>query len=149
MLWKASSRCCLLTVSSVPDCEFLRRLACIPALGRSKMWDKYANGYARGDGVATCILKMLSAAVEDGDDIECIIRETAFNQDGATAGITMPSASAQQALIRSTYSKASLDLSKTPDRPQFFEAHGTGTPAGDPIEAEAISKAFFGEDFGA
>lgn len=111
------------------------------------MWDKDANGYARGDGVAVCILKTLSAAIEDGDDIECIIRETGLNQDGATAGITMPSAAAQQALIRSTYSKAGLDLSKASDRPQFFEAHGTGTPAGDPIEAEAISKAFFGEEF--
>lgn len=111
------------------------------------MWDKDANGYARGDGVAACILKTLSAAIEDGDDIECIIRETGVNQDGATTGITMPSATAQQALIRSTYEKAGLDLAKANDRPQFFEAHGTGTPAGDPIEAEAISKAFFGEEY--
>ncbi|KAL4923299.1 uncharacterized protein BDV17DRAFT_296474 [Aspergillus undulatus] len=116
--------------------------------GRSKMWDKEANGYARGDGVAACILKTLSAAIEDGDDIECIIRETGVNQDGATTGITMPSATAQRALIESTYAKAGLDLSKAIDRPQFFEAHGTGTPAGDPIEAEAISKAFFGEQYG-
>lgn len=70
------------------------------------MWDMDANGYARGDGVAACILKTLSAAIEDGDDIECIIRETGFNQDGATTDITMPSVAAQQALIRSTYSKA-------------------------------------------
>lgn len=111
------------------------------------MWDQDANGYARGDGVAACILKTLSAAIEDGDDIECIIRETGLNQDGATTGITMPSAVAQQALIRSTYSKAGLDISKESDRPQFFEAHGTGTPAGDPIEAEAISRAFFGDEF--
>ncbi|RAH41218.1 putative polyketide synthase [Aspergillus brunneoviolaceus CBS 621.78] len=116
--------------------------------GRSKMWDKDANGYARGDGVAACVLKTLSAAIEDGDDIECIIRETGFNQDGATTGITMPSAAAQQALIRATYAKAGLDLEKASDRPQFFEAHGTGTPAGDPIEAEAISRAFYGKDFG-
>ncbi|KAL4792162.1 hypothetical protein BDV19DRAFT_392334 [Aspergillus venezuelensis] len=116
--------------------------------GRSKMWDKDANGYARGDGVAACILKTLSAAIEDGDHIECIIRETGVNQDGATTGITMPSATAQRALIEATYEKAGLDLSKAIDRPQFFEAHGTGTPAGDPIEAEAISKAFFGEQYG-
>lgn len=56
--------------------------------GQSKMWDKDANGYARGDGVATCILKTLSAAIEDGDHIECIIRDTGLNQDGATQGIT-------------------------------------------------------------
>ncbi|RDW68927.1 Polyketide synthase [Aspergillus mulundensis] len=115
--------------------------------GRSKMWDKDANGYARGDGVAAVVLKTLSAAIADGDDIECIIRETGLNQDGATTGITMPSATAQQALIRSTYHKAGLSLEKASDRPQFFEAHGTGTPAGDPIEAEAIARAFFGDGY--
>lgn len=111
------------------------------------MWDQKANGYARGDGVAACILKTLSQAIADGDHIECIIRETGLNQDGATNGITMPSATAQTELIESTYARAGLDLSNTSDRPQFFEAHGTGTPAGDPIEAEAIAKAFYGKTY--
>lgn len=57
--------------------------------GRSRMWDASANGYARGEGVAAVVLKTLSAAVEDGDHIECIIRETVVNQDGKTPGITM------------------------------------------------------------
>ena len=112
--------------------------------GLSRMWDKDANGYARGDGVAAIVLKTLSAALEDGDNIECVIRETGLNQDGTTTGLTMPSATAQRALIQRTYTKAGLDLSSQADRPQFFEAHGTGTPAGDPVEAEAISSAFFG-----
>lgn len=56
----------------------------------------------------------------------------------------MPSPIAQAELIRSTYERAGLDLSRPEDRPQYFEAHGTGTPAGDPVEAEAISTAFFG-----
>lgn len=68
------------------------------------------------------MLKTLSAAIEDGDHIECIIRETGVNQDGATPGITMPSASAQQDLIRATYAKAGLDLQAPKDRPQYFEA---------------------------
>ncbi|RYC62656.1 hypothetical protein CHU98_g3567 [Xylaria longipes] len=55
--------------------------------GRSRMWDQGANGYARGDGVAVLLLKTLRSALEDGDNIECIIRETGLNQDGATAGI--------------------------------------------------------------
>ncbi|KAJ4290808.1 hypothetical protein N0V90_010003 [Kalmusia sp. IMI 367209] len=114
--------------------------------GLGRMWDKAANGYARGDGVAAIVLKTLDSAIADGDDIECVLRETGVNQDGATPGITMPSASSQQALIESTYVKAGLDLNRTTDRPQVFEAHGTGTPAGDPTEAEAISKAFFGQD---
>lgn len=56
---------------------------------RSRMWDKDANGYARGEGVAAVVLKTLSAAEADGDHIECVIRETATNQDGRTQGITM------------------------------------------------------------
>jgi hybrid polyketide synthase/nonribosomal peptide synthetase ACE1 len=112
--------------------------------GRSRMWDIDADGYARGDGFAAITLKTLSAALEDGDDIECIIRETGINQDGRTKGITMPSATAQADLMCDTYRRAGLDLSKSSDRCQYFEAHGTGTPAGDPIEAEAISRAFHG-----
>lgn len=111
--------------------------------GRSYMWDTRANGYARGEGIASVVLKTLSTAIADGDDIECLIVETGINQDGKTKGITMPSATAQAALIEATYRKAGLDLKKVSDRPQYFEAHGTGTPAGDPIEAEAISTAFF------
>ncbi|KAM7218542.1 hypothetical protein V8F06_006146 [Rhypophila decipiens] len=113
--------------------------------GLCKMWDQDANGYARGEGLAAVVIKTLSAALADGDQIECIIRETGLNQDGGTTpGITMPSMSAQTALIRSTYAKAGLDPIGNPeDRPQYFEAHGTGTPAGDPVEAEAISQAFF------
>ncbi|KAH7350679.1 hypothetical protein BKA65DRAFT_243259 [Rhexocercosporidium sp. MPI-PUGE-AT-0058] len=112
--------------------------------GHSRMWDADADGYARGEGVGAVILKTLSSAIEDGDDIECIVRETGINQDGKTTGITMPSASAQAALIRSTYAKAGLDLTKKDNRCQYFEAHGTGTPAGDPQEAEALRNAFFG-----
>ncbi|GKT54723.1 hybrid NRPS/NKS cluster containing protein [Colletotrichum tofieldiae] len=122
------------------------KLQMLSPAGRSRMWDAEADGYARGEGVAAVVLKTLSQALADGDDIECIIRETGINQDGKTPGITMPSAKAQASLIRSTYARAGLDLSKAGDRPQFFEAHGTGTPAGDPIEAAAISHAFFGDD---
>ena len=111
--------------------------------GRSRMWDDAADGYARGEGIASVVLKPLSAAIRDGDHIECIIRATGVNQDGKTPGLTLPSASAQATLIRETYSRAGLDLDKPENRPQFFHAHGTGTPAGDPQEAEAISRAFY------
>ncbi|KAI6403654.1 putative PKS/NRPS-like protein biosynthetic cluster [Pyricularia oryzae] len=96
------------------------------------------------EGVAAVVLKTLSQALSDGDNIECVIRETGVNQDGRTPGITMPSHQAQEALIRETYAAAGLDLSRAEDRCQYFEAHGTGTPAGDPQEAEAISRSFFG-----
>ncbi|KAK2818442.1 putative PKS/NRPS-like protein biosynthetic cluster [Arthroderma sp. PD_2] len=54
------------------------------------MWDAAADGYTRGEGVASIVLKTLSQALADGDTIECIIRETGVNQDGRTAGLTMP-----------------------------------------------------------
>ncbi|CAI6236692.1 unnamed protein product [Periconia digitata] len=113
--------------------------------GRSRMWDADANGYARGEGVGVVVLKTLSEAVAAGDHIQCLIRETGVNQDGRSQGITMPRASAQAALIRDVYARAGLDITSREDRCQYFEAHGTGTPAGDPVEAEAIHTAFFGE----
>ncbi|KAI9738829.1 MAG: putative Hybrid PKS-NRPS biosynthetic cluster [Cirrosporium novae-zelandiae] len=122
------------------------KLKMLSPTGRSRMWDQDADGYARGEAIAAVVLKPLSAALEDGDDIECIIRETGVNQDGRTKGITMPSHTAQERLIRETYERAGLDINNKNDRCQYFEAHGTGTPAGDPIEAEAVSRAFFGPE---
>ncbi|WZH45859.1 hybrid pks-nrps protein [Fusarium acuminatum] len=119
------------------------KLHMLSPTGRSRMWDASANGYARGEGVAAIMMKTLSQALKDGDHIEGIIREIGVNSDGRTNGITLPSPDAQKALIRQTYKNAGLDIFK--DRCQFFEAHGTGTPAGDPLEARAIHEAFFGE----
>jgi hybrid polyketide synthase/nonribosomal peptide synthetase ACE1 len=115
----------------------------LSADSRSRMWDVEATGYARGEGVAAVIMKRLSTAIADGDKIECIVRESGVNQDGRTKGITMPNAAAQINLIEQTYLKAGLDPKNPSQRCQYFEAHGTGTAAGDPKEAEAISKAFF------
>ncbi|KPM44244.1 Polyketide synthase-nonribosomal peptide synthetase [Neonectria ditissima] len=109
---------------------------------QSRMWDKSANGYARGEGAAALLLKPLSRALRDGDHIEGIVRSTGVNSDGQSSGITMPFAPAQAALIRQTYRRAGLDPIK--DRPQYFECHGTGTPAGDPVEARAISESLLG-----
>lgn len=108
---------------------------------RSRMWDHKANGRARGEGCAVVLLKPLSQALKDHDDIECIVRETCVGSDGRTNGITMPSALAQKHLIQQTYKRAGLDLVR--DRCQYFECHGTGTLAGDPVEAQAIQEAFF------
>ncbi|KAI0139914.1 hypothetical protein F4776DRAFT_677192 [Hypoxylon sp. NC0597] len=112
--------------------------------GRCAMWDTAADGYTRGEGVAAVFVKTLSQALIDNDPIQCILRETGINQDGRTPGLTMPSSSAQAQLIRDCYARIGLDPVNNPqDRPQFFQAHGTGTQAGDPQEAEAISTAFF------
>ncbi|KAK2606646.1 hypothetical protein N8I77_005380 [Diaporthe amygdali] len=120
------------------------KLHMLSPTGRSRMWDAKADGYARGEGSAAVVLKLLHQAIADGDDIESVIRETGVNQDGRTAGITVPSVSSQTALIRSTYERCGLDCSVEEDRCQYFEAHGTGTLAGDPVEAEAVRNAFFG-----
>ncbi|KAK4171885.1 putative dual specificity polyketide synthase [Triangularia setosa] len=122
---------------------FESKMNMLSPTGRSRMWDASADGYARGEGVAAIILKKLSDAIADGDHIEGIIRETGVNQDGHSQGLTVPSSEAQAALIRKTYAKAGLDPENNPaDRPQFFEAHGTGTKAGDPKEAAAIYECF-------
>lgn len=119
------------------------KLKMLSPTGRCRMWDAAADGYARGDGFAAVVLKRLQDALLDGDDVECIIRGAAVNQDGRTQGITMPSSTNQAALIRQAYASAGLDVRCAADRCQYFEAHGTGTPAGDPIEAAAIAEAFF------
>lgn len=119
------------------------KLHMLSPTSRSSMWDDSADGYARGEGVSALMLKTLSQALADGDHIECLIRETGMNQDGRTTGLTMPSGSAQAALIRQTYARAGLDLRSESGRPQYFEAHGTGTLAGDPQEARGIFEAFF------
>jgi len=111
--------------------------------GHCRMWDVGANGYARGEGIAAMFVKLLSKALADGDQIEAIIRETGANADGRSKGITMPNWEAQSALIQDTYRRAGLNAKVAEDRCQYFEAHGTGTPAGDPNEAKAINDAFF------
>ncbi|RYP13804.1 hypothetical protein DL767_010583 [Monosporascus sp. MG133] len=107
---------------------------------QSRMWDRTANGYARGEGAAALLLKPLSKALRDGDHIEGVVRSTGVNSDGQSPGITMPFTPTQAELIRQTYHRAGLDPVR--DRPQYFECHGTGTPAGDPVEARAVSETF-------
>jgi acyl transferase domain-containing protein len=108
------------------------------AHGRSFSFDSRAEGYARGEGVGTVVVKPLYAALRDGDTIRAVIRETGVNQDGRTSGITVPSGDAQERLIREVYWRAGLDVEHT----RFVEAHGTGTSTGDPIEAGALARAF-------
>lgn len=125
-----------------------KQLSMLSPTGRSRMFDANADGYARGEGFVTVVVKTLRQAIIDHDHIECVIRETGMNQDGHTSsGLTLPSVESQTALIRSTYNKSGLDYTKREDRCQYFEAHGTGTPAGDPKEAEAIRNTFFSPDW--
>ncbi|KAG9235236.1 hypothetical protein BJ875DRAFT_399470 [Amylocarpus encephaloides] len=120
--------------SSIP----LSNLGMLGPDGVCYSFDHRANGYGRGEGTAIVILKSLTRAIEDGDTIRAVIRNTGVNQDGRTPGITQPSTEAQAALIAETYSKAGLSVDET----GYFEAHGTGTALGDPREAAAIGQMF-------
>lgn len=108
--------------------------------GKCYAFDSRASGYGRGEGVATLLIKRLREALADGDPIRAVIRESLLNQDGKTETITAPSVEAQEALIRDCYRRAGL----RPEDTQYFEAHGTGTQAGDTIEARAIATVFGG-----
>lgn len=103
---------------------------------RCKTFDRDANGYVRGEGAGIVILKPLTKAIADHDPIYAIIRGTGINHDGKTEGITYPSKNAQTALLRKVYAQAGV----SPAQVQYIEAHGTGTKAGDVIEASAIGE---------
>ncbi len=106
--------------------------------GRCRAFDANANGYVRSEGAGAVVLKPLERALEDGDPIHAVIRGTAVNQDGRTKGISVPSAAAQEAMIRA----ALRDAGVAPSDVHYVEAHGTGTAVGDPIEAEALGRVF-------
>ncbi len=110
----------------------------LSADGKSFSFDSRASGYGRGEGSATIILKRLDDAIRDGNPIRAVIRQTMINQDGKTETITSPSLEAQINLLRSCYLEAGLDPTQT----TYFETHGTGTPTGDPTEANAIASLF-------
>ncbi|KAH9905003.1 polyketide synthase [Xylariomycetidae sp. FL2044] len=113
-------------------------LSMVGADGKCYAWDSRAQGYGRGEGTATLILKPLDAAIRDGDHVHAIVRESGLNQDGKTTSITSPSMEAQVKLIERCYRRAGLNLADT----AFVEAHMTGTPTGDRVEAEALARTF-------
>ena len=106
--------------------------------GRCKTFDQEANGYVRGEGVGIVILKALSKAEADGDPIHAVIRSTAENHGGKANTLTSPNPNAQKDLLLEAYRTADID----PRQVSYIEAHGTGTPLGDPIETEGLKLTF-------
>jgi acyl transferase domain-containing protein len=102
--------------------------------GRCKTFDACANGYVRSEGCGIVILKRYSDAVRDGNEVLALIRGSAVNQDGATNGLTAPSSTAQQRVIRQALKKARI----FPNQLSYVEAHGSGTALGDIIETRAL-----------
>ncbi|KOU67264.1 hypothetical protein ADK57_16880 [Streptomyces sp. MMG1533] len=102
--------------------------------GRCKPFDARADGIVRGEGCGVVVLKRLTDAQRDGDRILAVIRGTAVNSDGRSAGLMAPNPIAQEALLRSALRDAGADAADI----GHVEAHGTGTLLGDPIEAGAL-----------
>lgn len=105
--------------------------------GRIRPFDAEANGYVRSEGGGIFLLKDLERALADGDRILAVVAGSAVNTDGAKQGLTIPSCDAQADLLEQAYARAGIE----PDAISYLEAHGTGTPVGDPIEAAALGQA--------
>ncbi len=106
--------------------------------GRCKTFDARADGFVRSEGCGMVVLKRLSDALADGDNVLAVIKGSALNQDGRSSGLTAPNGLAQEAVIRAALTNAQVD----PALVSYIEAHGTGTSLGDPIEVQALGAVF-------
>nr|WP_323055408.1 polyketide synthase Pks13 [Mycolicibacterium sp. J2] len=104
--------------------------------GRIKSFSSDADGYARSEGGGMLVLKRVSDARRDGDQILAVIAGSAVNHDGRSNGMLAPNPDAQEAVLRRAYKDAGID----PRVVDYVEAHGTGTILGDPIEADALGR---------
>lgn len=114
--------------------EMYLHLRALSPEGRCRTFDAGANGFVRGEGAGVIILKRLADARRDGDRIWAVVRGSAVNQDGRSSGLTAPNGLSQKALIEQALASARV----SPSEITCIEAHGTGTPLGDPIEMEAL-----------
>lgn len=116
------------------------RMRMMSPTGRCRPFDAGADGFVRAEGCGVVVLRRLRDAIDAGDRVLAVIRGSAINQDGRTNGLTAPNSRSQEAVIR-----AALDDARTaPSEVGMIEAHGTGTPLGDPIEVEALAAVFGG-----
>ncbi|HET6706997.1 beta-ketoacyl synthase N-terminal-like domain-containing protein, partial [Amycolatopsis sp.] len=113
----------------------LAKMNALAADGRCKTFAAAADGYGRGEGCGVVVLKRLSDAQAAGDRIWAVLRGTAVNSDGRSAGLTVPNGQAQRRVIQA----ALADAGVPPEAIGYVEAHGTGTPLGDPLELTALA----------
>jgi acyl transferase domain-containing protein/acyl carrier protein len=116
------------------------RAGMLSTQGRCKSFAAGADGFVRGEGCGVVVLKRLAQAQADGDRILAVILGSAINHDGPSSGLTVPSGTAQQAVVRQALAAARIE----PGEVGYVETHGTGTSLGDPIEAEALGAVFGG-----
>jgi len=115
----------------------LCRMDALSADGRCKVFDESADGYVRSEGCGMVALMRLSDARARRMPVLAVIRGSAVNHDGRTSGLTVPNGRAQRELIASALAAADVH----PHQIDYLEAHGTGTPLGDPIEVQAAAEA--------
>ena len=106
--------------------------------GLCKSFDESADGFVRSEGCGIVILKRLSDAIADRDNIQAVLLGSAVNQDGRTSSITTPNSLSQQVVIQQALESSKIE----PEKVSYLETHGTGTSLGDLIELEALSSVF-------
>lgn len=116
------------------------RLQALSPSGRCRSFDDGADGYIRSEGGGVVILKRLSDAERDGDQVLAVLSGSAVNHNGRSGGFTVPSGTAQAEVIRSALADADLGI----DDISYVETHGSGTPIGDPQEVNALARVFEG-----
>ncbi|MET8027611.1 type I polyketide synthase [Streptomyces avermitilis] len=114
------------------------RMGMLSPTGRCHTFDAAADGFVRGEGCAVVVMKRLRDAVRSGDRIWAVVRGSAVNQDGRSDGLAAPSVTAQEALFRQALARAEVE----PGEVGLIEAHGTGTPVGDPVEFTSLARVY-------
>jgi acyl transferase domain-containing protein len=144
-IWMGESDLALaggVNLSFVPDYfTAMAQLGGVSPDGRCKAFDARANGMVRGEGGGAVVLAPLSVALERDLPVYCLIKGSSANNDGVSNGLTAPNPQAQEAMLRSAYRRAGI----APSLVDYIECHGTGTPLGDPIEANAIGAVLGGD----
>jgi phthiocerol/phenolphthiocerol synthesis type-I polyketide synthase D len=121
-----------------PETHHLEASLLTSQRGACFSFDERADGYVRGEGAAMLLLKRLADARRDRDRVLAVIRGGAVNNDGQATRMTAPSTEMQQDLFRSTVERAGID----PGEVGLVEAHGPGTPVGDPVEYNSINAVY-------
>ncbi|GKZ85517.1 type I Iterative Polyketide synthase (PKS) [Aspergillus niger] len=124
--------------------DALRTGGFLSETGPCKTFDARADGYCRGEAVGILVLKPLSRALQDGDEIHGVLLGTGNNQNINNTSITNPVLESQAALYRGVLARGGI----TPHQVSYVEAHGTGTRAGDPVEVEGIRQVLGGPERG-